>query len=178
MKKYSIGVDFGTLSGRALLVEVADRRELLCRLRISARGSGRSPALRQKLGHDWAPQHPRDYGGPEHTIPAVLRESGPTQRMWLVSARFTACTMVPVKRMAHPVPLPEFEENPMPGLSSGSTMRAAAANRLNEIAAARGALAWQLRRQNFLRGLSEAVAGLEEAPEVYQAMDRWIEAAD
>lgn len=185
MKKYSIGVDFGTLSGRALLVEVATGRELASAVYEYPHGVlDEALPCGKKLGHDWALQHPRDYVEVlEHTIPAVLRESGADPADVVgIGTDFTACTMVPVKADGTPLCLlPEFEENPHAWVKLWKHHAAQPqANRLNEIAAARGE-PWL---GNYGGKISSEWAipklwqVLEEAPEVYQAMDRWIEAAD
>ena len=62
MAKYAIGMDFGTLSGRALVVEVGTGREL-----ASAEWPYTHAVMDdqlwdgQKLPPDWALQYPRDY---------------------------------------------------------------------------------------------------------------------
>lgn len=77
--KYTIGVDYGTQSGRAVLVETAT-------------GCVRAQAVKEythgvmdeylpdgvtRLGPDWALQHPMDYLEVLYeTIPAVLKETG------------------------------------------------------------------------------------------------------
>lgn len=185
MEKYSIGVDFGTLSGRALLVEVATGRELASAVYDYPHGVlDAALPCGVKLGHDWALQHPRDYvEALEHTIPAVLRESGvdPSDVIG-IGTDFTACTMVPVKADGTPLCyLPEYERNPHAWVKLWKHHAAQPqANRLNEIAAARGE-PWL---GNYGGKISSEWAVpklwqvLEEAPEIYQAIDRWIEAAD
>jgi len=70
-RKYTIGIDFGTESGRALLVDVANGREIATRVAQYTHGHhgvilGRDPNL--------ARQHPADYvAATEKTIKAVLR---------------------------------------------------------------------------------------------------------
>ena len=186
MKKYSIGVDFGTLSGRALLVEVATGRELASAVYEYPHGvldealpcgkqagawTGRC-STRATMWRSWSIPFPR-----------CCVRVGPTRRMWLASAR----TLPPAqcclsRRTAHLCAfLPEFEENPHAWVKLWKHHAAQPqANRLNEIAAARGE-PWL---GNYGGKISSEWAipklwqVLEEAPEVYQAMDRWIEAAD
>ena len=76
--KYAIGVDFGTESGRAVLVEVATGRELATSVHPYANGviDERLPGTTIALEPDWALQDPHDYLEVfKHTVPAVLRDS-------------------------------------------------------------------------------------------------------
>ena len=78
MSRYSIGVDFGTLSGRAVLVDVSDGRIAAQSVREYSHGvmSSVLPSGK-KLGSDWALQHPMDYLDVFYeTIPDVLNKSG------------------------------------------------------------------------------------------------------
>ena len=54
--KYSIGVDFGTESGRAVLVRVQDGKEVATAIHTYADGviDDVLPDGKTKLGHDWA----------------------------------------------------------------------------------------------------------------------------
>ena len=62
MPKYTIGVDFGSLSGRAILVDVSDGREIASaelaypHVIFEDRLPGGAP-----LQRSWALQHPQDY---------------------------------------------------------------------------------------------------------------------
>ncbi len=77
MSKFAIGVDFGTESGRALIVDVADGRELATAVYRYANGviDEKLPGTAIRLEPDWALQDPNDYIETlKHTIPAVLKE--------------------------------------------------------------------------------------------------------
>lgn len=185
MAKYTIGVDYGSLSGRAVLVNVQTGEEV-------ANSVYEYPHAVMdeelwdgtKLGADWALQHPQDYLDVlKKTIPAVLAESkvDPADVIG-VGTDFTACTILPVKANGTPLCfLPEFEHNPHAYVKMWKHHAAQdKANRLNEIAAQRKE-PWL---QNYGGKISSEWAipklwqVLDEAPEVYSAMDRWIEAAD
>jgi L-ribulokinase len=58
-----VGVDFGTLSGRALVVRVADGAELGSAVHPYAHAvvDDRLPTTGARLPPDWAPQMPSDY---------------------------------------------------------------------------------------------------------------------
>ena len=62
--RYVVGVDFGTLSGRALVVRVADGAELGTAVHEYATGviDTRLPAIGVRLRPDWALQDPEDCG--------------------------------------------------------------------------------------------------------------------
>ncbi len=183
--KYTVGVDYGSLSGRAVLVnaetgeEVANAVYEYPHAVMDTRLWDGTP-----LGHDWALQHPQDYIDVlANTIPALLKESGVSAEDVIgIGTDFTACTVLPVKVDGTPLCfLPEFEHNPHAYVKLWKHHAAQdKANRLNEIAARRGE-PWL---QNYGGKISSEWAipklwqVLDEAPEVYGAMDRWIEAAD
>ena len=78
MPKYVIGVDFGTLSGRASLVDAADGRVLSSSV-YDYPHAVMDTALPcgVPLAPDWALQHPKDYMDVlDHTIPEILCVSG------------------------------------------------------------------------------------------------------
>ncbi len=61
--KYSLGIDFGTLSARALLVEVETGREVASSVYEYENGviDEYLPTSGDKLPPDWALQDPQDY---------------------------------------------------------------------------------------------------------------------
>ncbi|HML48685.1 MAG TPA: ribulokinase, partial [Clostridia bacterium] len=62
MSKYAIGLDYGTLSARAVLVDVSNGNELAsAAMDYPHRVMDRSLPCGVPLGHDWALQHPQDY---------------------------------------------------------------------------------------------------------------------
>ena len=106
MSRYSIGVDFGTLSGRAVLVDVSDGRIAAQSVREYSHGvmSSVLPSGK-KLGSDWALQHPMDYLDVFYeTIPDVLNKSGVDKKDVIgISVDFTACTMLPLDESFMPL---------------------------------------------------------------------------
>lgn len=185
MGKYTIGIDYGTLSGRAVLVDVADGREVASSefkyphaVMDEALPSGR------KLGVDWALQHPQDYLDVlYHTIPEVLRESGAdAEDIVGVGIDFTACTVLPVKKDGTPLCfLPEYQDEPNAYVKLWKHHAAQnKANRINETAEKRGEK-WLARYGGKISSewlFAKIWQILDESPEVYAAMDRFIEAAD
>ena len=185
MGKYVIGVDYGTLSGRAVLVEVATGKELCSSVfEYPHAVMDRTLPTGELLEHDWALQHPRDYLDVlASTIPTVLKESGVDASDVIgIGTDFTACTLLPVKEDGTPLCLlPEYEHEPNAWVKLWKHHAAQdKANQLNEIAAARGEK-WL---QNYGGKISSEWAipkiwqVLDEAPWIYTAADRFIEAAD
>jgi L-ribulokinase len=116
-KKYSIGVDYGTQSGRAVLVEVETGNIAAMAVKDYTHGvmDEYLPDGKTRLESDWALQHPADYLEVlETTIPAVLRESGVHPSDVIGMAKdFTACTMLPIDSKGTPLCFKdEFIANP------------------------------------------------------------------
>ncbi len=119
MSSYTIGVDFGTESGRAVLVDVADGRELATHVYAYSHGvidealPGDGPGI--PLEPDWALQDPEDYLRVfQVTVPAVVQAAGvdPADVVG-IGIDFTACTMLPTKADGTPLcVLPEFRSQP------------------------------------------------------------------
>ena len=74
MSKYTIGVDYGTLSGRAVLIEVGTGREIASAVYEYPHAVMDTQLPSGKiLGQDWALQHPQDYVDVlTRTIPEVM----------------------------------------------------------------------------------------------------------
>ncbi|MBR3438636.1 MAG: ribulokinase, partial [Clostridia bacterium] len=116
MAKYAIGLDYGTLSGRALLVDVSDGKEIATSVfEYPHAVMDECLPCGKKLGMDWALQHPQDYIDVlKNTIPAVIEESGVNPDDIIgVGIDFTTCTVLPVLADSTPLCfLPEYSENP------------------------------------------------------------------
>ena len=183
---YTIGIDYGTESGRALLVRVSDGAEIATA--VHAYGDGvideRLPGSGQRLPPDWALQNPDDYVEVvRRTVPAVLRESGidPAEVVG-IGIDFTACTMLPTTADGTPLcRLGEFRDEPHAWVKLWKHHAAQPhADRINQVARERGEF-WLPRYGGKISSewfFSKALQILEEAPEVYHAADRLIEAAD
>ncbi len=183
---YTIGIDFGTESGRAVLVDTRDGREVATA--IHAYGDGvideHLPGSDKPLPPDWALQNPFDYIEVfKRTIPAVLKQSGisPDQVVG-VGVDFTACTMMPTKADGTPLcGLAEWKNNPHSWVKLWKHHGAQPqADLINETARKMGE-GWLERYGGKISSewfFSKALQILVEAPEVYRATDRFIEAAD
>jgi L-ribulokinase len=74
-RTFAIGVDFGTESGRAVLVDVANGQEVATAVHPYANGviDEHLPGTDIRLELDWALQDPNDYLEVfKHAIPSVL----------------------------------------------------------------------------------------------------------
>ena len=185
MSRYSIGVDFGTLSGRAVLVDVSDGRIAAQSVREYSHGvmSSVLPSGK-KLGSDWALQHPMDYLDVFYeTIPDVLNKSGVDKKDVIgISVDFTACTMLPLDESFMPLCfLEEYRDEPHAYVKLWKHHAAQEqANRLNETAARRG--------EDFLARYGGKISSewlipkimqiLDEAPGIYERTYTFAEAAD
>ena len=185
MPKYSIGVDFGSLSARALVAEIGTGRELGC-ASMDYPHAVMSRALPDgtPLKPDWALQHPQDYlDCLRQTVAEALRQSGvkPADVVGL-GLDFTSNTMLPIDADGEPLCFrPEFSSVPHAWVMLWKHHAAQKyANRMTEIAEARG--------ERFLSRYGGKVSSewmaprlwqiAEEAPQVYDAADRFIEAGD
>jgi L-ribulokinase len=186
--RYAIGVDFGTESGRAVLVEVGTGRERATAVYPYRNGviDERLPAPDDdvRLGPDWALQDPIDYIRTfQETVPAVLAQAGvdPAEVVGL-GIDFTACTMLPTTADGTPLSeLPEFRREPHAWVKLWKHHAAQPeADRINALARDRGD-AWLPRYGGKISSewfFSKSLQILDEAPHVYRAADRLIEAAD
>ncbi|MBB6730008.1 ribulokinase [Cohnella zeiphila] len=184
--KYAIGVDYGTQSGRAVLVDLSNGHEVADHVTPYPHGviDEKLPGSGVALGHDWALQHPDDYLEVlRKSVPAVLKESGVAAEDVIgLGIDFTACTMLPVDEAGTPLCFkPEWRDNPHGWVKLWKHHAAQdEADRLNAIAAERG--------EKFLPRYGGKISSewmiakvwqiLNEAPNVYEAADLFTEATD
>lgn len=183
---YTIGIDFGTESGRALLVDTRDGREVATAVHRYANGviDERLPGSEKRLPPDWALQDPNDYIEVlKNAVPAVLRESGVSpEEVVGIGIDFTACTMMPTLRDGTPLCfLDQWRSNPHAWVKLWKHHASQPqADQINETAAKRGER-WLQRYGGKISSewfFSKALQILQEAPEVYAAAERLIEGAD
>ncbi|MFD0899650.1 ribulokinase [Actinomadura sediminis] len=181
---YAVGVDFGTLSGRAVVVRVADGAELGSAVHEYAHGviEERLPGGGPRLPPDWALQSPEDWRDVLRTaVPEALDAAGvdPADVVG-IGTDFTACTVLPAA--ADGTPLCERHPDRPHAWPKLWKHHAAQphADRINALAAERGE-PWLARYGGKISSEWEWAKGLqvlEEDPETYAAAERWIEAAD
>lgn len=187
-RKYSIGVDFGTESGRAVLVEVETGKEVATSVYPYANGviDDVLPVEGDpvKLEPEWALQDPEDYlRTVRETIPAVLAESGVNPEDVIgLGIDFTACTMMPAKKDGTPLcVLPEFRRNPHAWVKLWKHHAAQPEADLINQTARRLGQKWLDRYGGKISSewfFAKSLQILDEAPDIYQAADRLLEATD
>jgi L-ribulokinase len=181
-----VGVDLGTLSGRALVVRVRDGRELGSAVHPYPHGvmDRVLAATGAPLPPDWALQVADDYVDVlRHAVPAAVRAAGvdPAQVVG-IGTDATACTVLPTLADGTPLAeLPEFVDRPHAYVKLWKHHAAQPhADRVTDVAAARGE-PWLARYGGRISSEWELAKGLqllEEDPEVYAATQRWVEASD
>lgn len=185
-KKYTIGVDYGTQSGRAVLVDLSNGSEVADHVTPYPHHviDERLPGSGKKLEHDWALQHPADYIEVlRRSVPAVVRESGVDPADIIgIGIDFTACTMLPVDEKGEPLCLkPELQDDPHSWVKLWKHHAAQPeADAINRIAAERG--------EAFLARYGGKISSewmiakvwqiLNEAPKIYDQADQFLEATD
>jgi L-ribulokinase len=181
-----IGIDFGTLSGRAVVVRAADGAELGSAVHAYPHGVIDTvlPATGAPLGPQWALQDPEDYLEVlREAVPAALRAAGVAPGdVAGIATDFTASTPMPVLADGTPLcRLPELAGRPhaYPKLWRHHAAQPQA-DRITALAAERGE-PWLARYGGRISSeweFAKALQVLEEDPELYARIERWVEAAD
>jgi L-ribulokinase len=183
---YVIGVDFGTLSGRAVVVRVADGAELGTAVHHYEHGviEDRLPGSDVKLGPSWALQSPEDWRAVlRNAVPKAVAAAGvPAAEVIGIGTDFTACTVLPA--LADGTPLCEVDgladrPHAWPKLWKHHAAQPQA-DRVNAVAAELGE-SWLGLYGGKISSeweFAKALQVLQEDPDIYARADRWIEAAD
>ena len=189
-EQYVVGVDYGTLSGRAVVVRVSDGAELgtgvhpyphaVLERSLPAHLAGSERALPP----EWALQVPDDYREVLRVaVPAAVEAAGidPAQVIG-IATDFTACTMVPT--LADGTPLNEVDglaDRPHAYVKLWKHHAAQGqADRINQLARERSEN-WLPRYGGLISSEWELAKGLqlfEEDVALYERMEHWVEAAD
>ena len=182
---FALGIDYGTESGRAVVIRVRDGDEAGSAIVpypngvIDTKLPGGPP-----LEPDWALQHPRDYLlVVEQGVPKALKAARvKADDVIGLGTDFTASTPLPAKRDGTPLCfLPQYRKQPHAWVKLWKHHAAQPeANRINQVG--------RERNEEFIRiyggkyssewFFSKLLQILDEAPQVYAATDRFIEAAD
>jgi L-ribulokinase len=183
---YAIGVDFGTESGRAVIVDVRSGDELANAVYSYANGviDLTLPTNGARLPPEWALQDPADYVRTlTTTIPDIVQQTGVAAEDVIgLGIDFTACTMLPVLADGRALCSDEaFRDEPHAWVKLWKHHAAQPeADRVNAVAHTRG--------EAFLARYGDKISSewlipkilqiLDEAPDVYEAAARFMEAAD
>ncbi len=184
-QRFSLGIDYGTESGRAILVNVETGEEAATHVLPYANG-----VMDEKLpdgtplDHEFALQDPNDYISVlKTTVPAVLKEAGvKPEQVVGIGVDFTSCTILPVDKDGTPLcQLDAYKSNPHAWVKLWKHHAAQPeADKINEVAVARN--------ESILKRYGGKISSewaipkiwqvMDEAPEIYKAADRFIEAGD
>ncbi len=183
---YCIGLDYGTQSGRAVLVDMKTGEVAAQAVKPYAHGvmDEYLPDGLTRLPMDWALQHPQDYLEViEYTIPEVLRKACVSgEEVVGIANDFTASTLLPVKGDGTPLCfLAPYRKNPHAYVKLWKHHAAQReAEEITGLAKARG--------EDFLSRYGGTISSewflpkvwqiLREAPEIYREADRILEAGD
>ena len=185
MKKYVIGIDFGTLSGRTVLFDAIDGREIaISELAYPHAVMDKSLPCGKKLPDQFALQHPEDYLEVlRTTIPDVLAKGKiSADEVAGLGIDFTACTLLPVDADGTPLCMTEkFSDEPHAYVKLWKHHAAQAeADEVTRVAHEMG--------EDWIETFGSKISSewaipkiletLRKAPMVYEATDRFYEAGD
>src|SRR5579859_2025860 len=183
---YVVGVDFGTLSARALVVRVSDGTEAGVGSSDYPHGviDRRLSVGQGELPPDWALQDPADWTlALSQAVRAALRDAAVDPEQVIgIATDFTASTCLPVTAEGVPLcQLPGLAARPhaYPKLWKHHAAQRQA-DRISELARDRNE-PWLSRYGGRISAewqFAKALQRLDEDPELYWRADRWIEAAD
>jgi len=182
----AIGLDFGTASVRAVLVETQTGTQRSSSVVAYAHGviDARLPGSDGPLGADWALQDPSDYlGAMESAVRAVLAGADVDPAAVVgIGVDFTSCTILPVDRIGWPLCLSkEYAGRPHAWVKLWKHHAAQPqADRINSIAAARQEpfLANYGGRTSSEWLVAKVLQIVDEDPGVYDAADAFVEGGD
>ncbi len=183
---FVLGIDFGTLSARALLVDADTGEEIAEAVHEYAHGviEETLPDDRKRLPPETALQHPGDYlDSMQRAVRRVLRESRvDPARVLGIGTDFTSCTVLPTRADGTPLCFEKrWRKNPHAWVKLWKHHAAQPeADRINAVGANR--------KEYFLRAyggryssewfFSKLLETANHAPDVYRATGRYLEAGD
>ncbi len=186
MPKVTIGIDFGTLSGRAVLIDI-ETGDVLGSSVYEYKNKVITDYLPHKpikLGLDYALQDPKDYLDVlKYTIPNVLKESGINKDDVIgLAIDFTACTVVAVDSNNQPLCFdPKYVDNPHAWVKLWKHHAAQKyADEINALAH-KQETSWIKRYGGKISSewlFPKILQVLREDYEIYQNVDNFLEATD
>ena len=185
MSKYVIGIDFGTLSGRAVLMDTATGKEI-AESTMEYRHAVMDVCLPsgKKLPPNYALQHPADYlEALGVAIRGVVEKSGvDTADVVGLGIDFTSCTLIPLDENMQPLCFEEkYADEPHAFVKLWKHHGAQPeADEINALAASRGEK-WLPYFGNRLSSewvLPKILEILHDAPEIFDKTYRFMEAGE
>lgn len=183
--KCSLGLDFGTESVRALLVDLGGMEVASAVVKyVHGQITETLPTSKKRLPVDYALQHPSDWlRSASRAVRSALKQAGiGSDQVVGIGVDFTSCTMLPTRRDGTPLCLiDKFANQPLawPKLWKHHGAKSQT-DRINQVA--------RQREEPFLDryggtiGLEwffpKILETLEVAPAVYRATDVWVEGGD
>lgn len=183
MKKYVIGIDYGSLSARGILADVENGsiiKESVCEYRHGIMDSALPDGTELQQG--WVLQHPQDYAEALETVLTELACSVDSEQVIGIGLDCTATTALPVTEDGTPLCfLDEYRSNPYAYMMMWKHHAASAyAERMTQVARQRGEKFLTLHGNavNSERLFPRLLQVYEEAPNVYQNTAYFVEALD
>lgn len=184
-QSFSLGVDFGTLSVRALLVDLSNGQEYAISVCEYPHGvMDETLPCGKKLPQDFALQDPADYLGCLNFVlhDIIKKAEIKPEQIKGIGIDFTACTVLPVTKSGTPLCFDkQYENNPHAYVKLWKHHAAQPqADQINELA--------KKRHEPFLQRyggsissewlLPKALEIIEKDPAIYHASDYLVEAGD
>jgi len=185
-RNIALGLDFGTESARVILVDVKTGEELITVVENYAHGvlDKTLPDGKTKLKADWALQHPADYlTAIKKIIPQALAQAKIQPHEIIgIGVDFTSCTILPTTADGTPLcEIDRYSGNPHAWVKLWKHHAAQPeTDEINQSAQRRGEKFLKLYGGKISSEwlLPKALQILHEAPEIYKAADKIIEAGD
>lgn len=185
MKKYSMGIDYGTLSGRVLIVDIENGQEIASSEYAYPHAvmDDQLPSGK-KLDIDYALEHPADFIDVlKIAVPDAVKKSGiDASQIIGIGVDFTSCSVMPVKADNTPLCfLEKYKDEPHAYVKLWK--HHAAQDEANKITAMAQKMGEKWLDIYGKKTSSEWLFAklwqiLDEAPEIYDDMDCFLEAGD
>ncbi|MGG4037731.1 ribulokinase [Heyndrickxia ginsengihumi] len=182
--KFTIGLDYGTLSARAVLVNTANGEVVAEAVKEYRHGVIKDKIGNRQLPAHWALQSADDYLEALYTIiPEVIEKSGVTkERVIGIGIDFTSCTMLPASKNGKALhQIEKFKDHPHAYVKLWKHHAAQSyAEKINETG--------NSRNEEFIKAYNRQISSewlfpkilqiFKEDPEIYAKTDCFIEAGD
>lgn len=186
IERYSVGIDFGTLSARAILIDTQNGKEVFTSIYgyQDAVIDCTLPQSAEELPADFALQNPTDYiSAVKALLKDITNNAGVDPAMIIsIGIDFTACTVLPVDKNMEPLCMdPKFRKNPHSWVKLWKHHGAQAeADEINDTARRRGetfldCYGGSSSSEWFFAKVMEVY---HKAPEIYHAAYKFVEAGD